>query len=1036
MKSTKSYIPFLKSVAMELTARYGNTLHLFTLMLPHKRGVTFMRRYLEEELSARLLRNPRHNELPDIITISELTNRASGLRPGTRLELLFTLYNAYRELFVPTDVPPTAAEFEEFRSWGETVVSDFNDVDMYCVQADDLFRNLSDFNDIRTDFLTDEQKLIIEQYFGVTDPGSHITGFWRHCHRSSDTQKRFLSLWERLAPLYHRYRIRLAESGLSYPGMAYGRAREAIESGSFTFKGPVAFIGFNALSTAERKLFTAVKKLRDDKGQPLAGFFWDAPGPALRPDAPVDAARILLKNAKEFPCSITGMANYTDAYTFSEVIHEVACPGNTAQAKVAGQLLRGILKDKDSNYIDRARVAVVLPDEGLLFPMFHSVPSDIVHSVNLTMGYPLRLSAVAAFVNELRQLHSHSRRSIDGYRLFSKDVGTLLGHPLTRIMLGQETSNILRGLIVESHQYFITLPEMLQALEKKQETVSEHERETLSGLFSPLPDSDEPARVCGALCDVLRMAKEALDKDKPKTEGDVRAGTLETVHLERYLEAFSEFSDLCTRFGMRMDPSSTLNMAYRLLSTETVPMQGEPLSGLQIMGMLETRALDFDYLIIPSMNERIFPRKLRRHTFIPDALRMGFGIATTRFQEEIFAYHFYRLIARAREVYLLYDASQGGLRSGDPSRYLLQLEHLFGEERKPVKHTARFRLQSPAPARSISIAKQGRVLDNLKRYTTAGSGKNLSPSNLKTYLNCPVQFCLSYILDKKVDDAPTDFMGAALIGNVLHETMQELYDSLRPSPEKPATVTPELIDGWLNGTVSIGNFPDIRAIAESKIRKEYMKGAAPDVPLSGDALITLDLIVQQVRWCLQADRRLGEFQYLASEKKLEMPYTMENGTVVNMKLVIDRLDRIKLPDGSWQLRIVDYKTGGDNTSFNKLDELFRQGGEHQAIFQLLAYALLYDMAAPEITQRKPIAIAIYKTLRLSDESAGTTVEMNGEPLYSFQPLMKDFRERLDNMLEELFNPSQPIVPPEGMPTDNDQAKTPCRFCVFKSLCLS
>lgn len=1020
-------IPFLQSVAVELTARYGPSLKEFLIVLPHKRGALFMRRYFEQALSDRLLHQPHSREMPRIETITDHVGRISGLRKASRLQLLFALYDAHRALYAKGQ-PPTAEDFEQFRRRGETLVSDFNDVDMYCVDADALFKNLGDYNDIRTDYLNEEQRRVIEQYLGVTEPVAEVERFWKNVRSEREVQHRFLSLWEKLAPLYHTYCRSLADKGLSYPGLAFKAACERLHAGKFKFDVKrVVYVGFNALSTVERRLFGIVKGFTAPDGHSLADFFWDTPGPALAEGSPVQAGRFLRRNAKDFPCSVPEMDQYADARTFPDKVLEIACPGNTAQAKVISSLLDDIIRGQGQPYLNPARVAVVLPDEGLLFPVLHSVPADVASKVNLTMGYPLRLTSVASFVDLVRRLHTRSRKSGGRTRMFGKDVSALLSHPLTRSLLGRQAANLMQGYIIDSHLYFVTLDDMLAAL-PAQAGQPAGERARL--LFSPLPESDNPADATAHFADLLKAVRESLAQSDGQP---AQTGAIETLHIERYLQAFDEFASLCGEYGLRMPPRTAVAMACRLLSNDTVSMQGEPLTGLQVMGMLETRALDFDYLIIPSMNERIFPRRLRARTFIPEALRLGYGIATTHFQEEIFAYHFYRLIARAKEVYLLYDASQGGLRSGDPSRYLLQLRYLLGAGRDIRRVSARFKMASDSRPRLTSVPKEGKTLAALARYITPGSGAVLSASAIKEYMACPLKFYFSYILNKKVDQEPQEFMDAIAIGNVLHESMQYIYDTLRPTPEHPAEITPAIIHSWLNAEAPIGEYASINEVAAHFIRKNYMPVAPADTPLPGDALLMLDMLVRQIRWSLEADLRLAPFEYLASELKLPATYPLRDKGTVNMVMIIDRLDRVCLSDAQTVLRIVDYKTGQDNTVFKKVSELFDPSGQHKAIFQLMLYAQLYagHYAESDLT---PIALSIYKSRELARSDFRTAVRFNGTPVLSHVPFMPEFRERLDALLAEMFDEDTPFAPGSGMPDMGDMSRKACRYCPYRSLC--
>lgn len=1029
-------IPFLKSVAIEVTARWAQALGNFLVVVPHKRGVTYLSKYFEEVLSDRLHRLPVAGEMPRIITIAQFVEQLSGLKKASRLQLLFTLFDAYRNLRSDGD-----ADFEKFRRWGETVVSDFNDVDMYDVDPDALFRNLADYNDIQTDYLTDKQRSVIEKYFGISNPGEHVEGFWKNFNKGGEVGKRFLSLWTLLAPLYKVYVRMLLSKGLAYPGLAFGQACRNIEKDESALRGyaRILFVGFNALSTIERRLFNAVRSVSapGPDHASLADFFWDAPGPALAKDSPVDAGRFLRRNAADFSCSVPGMDKYGEISGFPTVMKEIACPGNTAQAKVITTILEGIIKGHGEPYIEPARVAVVLPDEGLLFPVFHSIPADLAASVNLTMGYPLRLTAVAAFVSMLHQLHVRARVTDGNYKFFSKDVMTLLSHPLMRSMTGHEEANRLQGFMLDRHLYFVSPAELLTPLKDGDD---DRAIEAVRAVFSPIDPGCGPAEVCRVMREILERARTSVEAARAETseeetpaQADMPA-LIETAHIDRYLDAFKEFSDLCEDYRLQMSARTALSLAVKLISGDTVTMQGKPLTGLQVMGMLETRALDFDYLIIPSMNERVFPRKLRPRTFIPDTLRIGYGIATTRFQEEIFSYHFYRLIARAKEVYMLYDASQGGLRSGDPSRYLLQLRHLFGDAAGLQKVSARFSVATPVSS-LLKVPKAGNVRLALSPYLTPDSDKRLSASSLKDYMSCPVKFCLSHLLGKKADNAPSEFMDASVIGSVLHETMQYIYDTLSPSLERPALVTRSMIEDWLSGRVPVGEFESIEAVSASMIRKLYARGADAASPLPGDAALTLQLLVKQVEWCLQADMHIAPFEYLASELRLPAVHVMEDGRRVNMTMIIDRLDRITLADGTRRLRIVDYKTGRDETSFKSVDELFSIRSNRLAIFQLMLYAHLYAGCFPE-SEGEPIALSIYKTRALHVAGFDTAVTLGKKPVYSHLSLLPQFRKGLDTLLSELFDTDIDFVPPEGAPSLDNFGVSPCNYCNYKGLCLS
>ena len=1010
-----------------MTGRYGASVSKYCFVLPTKRSCTFLRQYFSDAIANMFGQADDAPDMPHITTISELTDTLSGASKGTRLELLFSLYEAWRSL------KGDDTDFERFKTWGETIMSDYNEVDLYCVEASELFQNLSRHNEIRTDYLTPEQRDIISRYFGITHPENEVKRFWEHFNKGKDkkvAQERFLSLWEMLYPLYAKYNELLEKRNKTYPGRAYRLACERIEEYGRRLLpyNKVVIAGFNALSRVERKLFKLISNLRSPDGGSLAEFFWDAPGLPLKKGAKIDAGHFLHTNATDFPCSLQGMDRYTEHLSFPEHIYVTACPGNTAQAKVISGIVNRILNSGGDKYIDPARIAIVLPDEGLLFPVFHSLPAQTVPSVNLTMGYPLRMTLAASFVTLVRQMQLRCRTVSSVTHFFAKDVKGLLGHTLTRLLLGVRNVETILGYILDRGLFFVSMNDILDAVagQKDNEVLCER----VKMLWQPLAEGSRVGDTCDYLERLLSIMLELLGNtptDSGSSNEDKHA-RLDVTHLTKYLEGVREFRQVTASYKIDMDRRLVLNLIDRMLSAQTVSLQGEPTKGLQVMGMLETRALDFDYVIIPSMNERIFPRKLQKPTFIPNALRYGFGIATTRFQENIFAYYFYRLIARAKEVHLLYDASQGGMRSGDPSRFLLQLRYLYGKECPLVWNSARFNVATNR-SETMSVSKNSILAARLGEYLLPGSGRALSASSLKDYLACPMKFYLAHIEGKRVEKEPEEFLDAVTQGNILHETMQELYDSLLPSGQSSGRrfVSKDIISSWLDGSRNIGTYGSYKEIVCRKINQYYLH-RDNDAPLTGDAGIMADVLSKYVQWSLEADLRLAPFVYLGSEQKFDVAYPLDGDRLVNMTMIIDRMDEVCPPEGNTdklRLRISDYKTGKDETSFSKVSDL-TSGKKGKAIFQLMLYAALYPYCSKSVAHTTPVALSIYKTRSLKLNGFDTMVENGAKPVWDNQPYKAEFETGLREKLTELFDPDIPFSQCE----DTNH----CRYCDFAQLC--
>lgn len=1012
MKSTRAMIPFLRSVAEEIISRNGADLSRFIFVMPGKRAGMFLQRHIEDIVESHYTRRVAPSELPGIITFAELAEKIDGRRTGTPLELLFALYAARRE--IRTD----GSDFEQFRSWGETVLRDFDEIDMYDVDASALFLNIERNNEISTDYLSPEQRSVVKEYFGV-ERGPRSESFWQHYN--SGPAKRFQELWQQLDPLYNLFNRRLANSEFAYTGALVRRSADLLQQGHLpdSLKGKrIIIVGFDSLTTAQIRLFSGLQKLRDEDMRPVADFFWDTPGTPLQKDSPIDAGRSVRIYKRLFPCSIEGMDNYTAHLSFPPRLDVIACPGNTAQAKVSGKLLADILADRGSQFIDPARIAIVLPDESLLFPMYYSMPEEIAADVNLTMGYPVKSTSVASFVMLLRRLQRSVRRHRGEYLFFFREVRTMLSHPFVQMMLGVPVVERLQGFIISRHLFYLGAGQLIDALGDDD---TPQRREVIMQVFRAMTRTTDGGEACAMLKECLLT----VIRHMVLSSGIKEMKRLDITLLQSYVGTIEEFVRLAEPQGLlSVDWRTAMSMLDTMMRNYTVHLQGQPLTGIQIMGMLETRALDFDYLIIPSMNERIFPRRMRVHTFIPDSLRRGWQLPTLRQKEQAIAYHFYRLIARAREVHLLYDASQSGLRSGDPSRYLLQLKHLFADEPKLTWRSARFNINTPVHP----ILQAEKQEEDLRPFLTPGSGHNLSASNLKDYIDCSLRFYLAHILKKKLHKEPEEFMDAATQGTVLHDTMQALYDSLLPAGFRPGDTPPvrriekSTIRGWLDGSTL-----SLRDLVRSMVRRHYPAAAEMD-ELSGDALLMAEVIEVYARSCLEADLLAAPFEYLDNEHKITTVYEFEEGRKVNMTFIIDRLDRLFMRDGTGRLRIVDYKTGSDDLSFSKVGELFhpRPGQHSKGIFQLMLYSLLYPVANTDFPSDAPIALSIYRTRKLQSSDYATMVEGSDGPVYSNLPYMEEYKQTLDAMLHELFDLNEPFR------QNADSSK--CTFCDFKQLC--
>lgn len=976
---------FLAEVAQAYADNERGRLADYCFVFPNKRSGTLFAHELRRRAAG-----DTPLVMPRVCTVSQLTASLSPWAEASRLDQLFLLYELYGQLCADDERP----DFDSFMFWGEILLNDFNDVDRYLVDPDRLFVNLERLHEIKSTYLTPEQAEIMHRYWGVDcKAGEQESHFWEHVRPDSDTHRRFLSLWRVLGPLFHGFQSRLAAKGLATQGMMLRQAVRRLDAEGSDGAGlPFAryvFVGFNVLTLAEAKIFTLLQRLG------RADFYWDMNSPAMRL-AGNRAARFVSGGVKCFPSRYQVDARPVDTWPRIDV---EGVPSQTGMAKRAGQLLRQWTLDGTiDDPADPSQTAVVLADQGLLIPMIHAVPDEITQ-LNVTMGFPLRLTPVASFMQTL--MEAAERRADGGRRATVRDVELLLDHPALAARYPKAAAELGQELR-QRRQYRLELSEL------------RNKSPELAFLFREA-DPRDASQVFGYLTGVAR----ALDGG----EGSAGADRLFIHAMEHALRTIHAAID---RWGVDMRQHTFYGLASRAVRSEAVAFAGEPLQGLQVMGMLETRGLDYDNLIVLSMNEGVFPRRVVDQSFIPDTLRRGYGMATTDFQESIYSYYFYRLISRAKRVTLLYDNRARGMQTGEPSRYITQLQHLYPEAGAALGQLS---YQPPQLSeRVIEVPKTPETLRRLGRFLASApeeERKNLSASAIKTYLNCPLRFYLSYVAGLREDEEIKDYMESSTYGTIVHGVCQDLYRGLRPDPEKPTPVqiTPEVLQGWLDKPWEWE--PEIK-----KWINQIYSHRDPDEPMSVQATIIAGIIRNQVYAMLLNEKKLAPFTFLYAEKEIKTAMRLEpkgrEPLEINVKQILDRVDR--KADGT--LRVIDYKTGSDETAATTLEQLFDDSKRH-AIMQLMFYCVALARQNDVEGHDGAIQPVIYKMRNIGASGIepirfGTAKGQAKPVLADYRELSGEFTAMLAERVADIFDPGKTF----GQCKDVEK----CQYCPFRAIC--
>lgn len=1020
-------IPFLQSIARAYAAESRDLSgHLF--IFPSRRACTFFLKRLTTELDGRVAM------LPKVTTMSDYVEKACGRVVGNRIELLFSMYMAYVRL--QKESGSTAVqEFDRFRRWGETALSDFNEVDMQDADPDEIFKNVKDLKEISSNFLTEEQLKVMEEFFGQAyDPKESATGFWKdfHAHKDDELHRKFLPIWQTMAPLYHAFHEELEKRDLISSGGAFRLAARRLENGipKEVEADKVVVVGFNALTRSERRIFDALASYETDDGsEPYADFFWDTAGPVIS-DKSSAAGRYVLHNKDTWPSPkwASPYLALSDVKEMPGSIKVVAVPSNTQQAKVACDVIGELAARKDAAAeFEEAKVAVVLPDESLLIPMLYSIPEE-VKDVNLTMGYPLKLSGAATFVSLLRRLQGSRRKSGDTVGYYYKDLEAVISHPFSHAIFGADVTKVKEW--IKKHHHAVVDMHELSSISME-----------MAELLRPLGDNASPEEAVDWLDAILRKGAESI----PGSEVSILKRNVDVANVDFYRLVLSQLLEVVKEYGISMQWRTFLSLTDRMVSAETVTFEGQPLRGLQVMGMLETRALDFERIIIPSLNERILPAKRRTRTFISDSLRRAYGLPPVNYSESIFAYYFFRMIARAKEVVLLYDArASEGARSGDVSRYVLQLQYLYAKER--LKLESRSFDISKSDLQPSAIEKTPAIMDLLEAYLDPGpDGRNLSATALTRYADCQIRFYFEHLLRLRTDIEAVDYIDAITQGNILHYAMQNIY--LPPEKQGRCLEHPELIDASVI-LAKKRNEKEIDRLIRFGINKEHFHRPADklDTPLRGSVAYVAKVLREQVKAILEFDLRQAPFLLHGVEIAGNVRLRMPEGAPVNMRFAIDRLDSPGYdPDGgaTGRLRIVDYKTGSVHVETASMQSVFEGDREGKNLIQLWLYANLFDALPdkhpesgterPLLTlfgpdsglPKQPMVLELYNVTALQKgRHTYPKVAKQEQKLHTEQN--EEFLSLLEATLTGMFDPAIAFSP------TNDRKS--CETCPFKTVC--
>ncbi|WP_458628330.1 PD-(D/E)XK nuclease family protein [Winogradskyella sp. PC D3.3] len=795
---------------------------------------------------------------PQILSSEEFVEELSGLQNLPNTDLLFRLYESYKAL---TDEAEQES-FESFSKWAQILLQDFNEIDRYLIPQEHIFDYLNAIKELN---------------------------HWSLEINQTDLVKNHLKFWKQLKNYYTAFTDNMLESKQGYQGLIYREAVDNLEAYMENCKGKIhVFLGFNALNTAESQIIQGLLK------NELAYIYWDIDSAFI--DDPVhDAGWFTRQHRAQWSYFKTHPFNWvTNHYNEPKNIHAIGIPKLVGQAKYIGQILDE-LTQKDTNL---SKIAVVLGEEQLLLPVLNSIPKDIT-KLNVTMGLPLQFVPLASFFEQLFTTHKTNPK-----QFYFKDVVNLLSHPSIYALFETEATNVSSAIIAhiqKNNLVYLTVADLKQ--------IATSHLDHIDLIFKTWNDQPEVA---------LKRCSELILKMKLNFDDDKQNHSLELEYLYRFNTLFNQLIELNSTYSYLNSIAALQTIYKELLSSETLDFKGEPLEGLQIMGMLESRVLDFETVIISSVNEGILPSGKTNNSFIPFDVKIENNLPTFKDKDAVYTYHFYRLLQRAKNVYILYNTEIDALKGGEKSRFLTQLEV---EGIHEIKNS----IVSPdvpiVEQKLTEIRKTPSVMEQIKVL----SGKGYSPSSLTNYIRNPIDFYYEKILGIKEFEDVEENIAANTLGSVIHNSLEDFYKPLEGS------------------ILTIEHLKDFKSRTKKMVTKHfeelYNKGGFSQ----GKNLIIFEIAQRYISNFLNLEleslKQGNEIKILSIEADEAIDIKIEGlDFPIKLKGKVDRIDSF-----NGMTRVIDYKSG--KVEQNKVEivnweDLTTDYTKYSKSFQILCYAYM------------------------------------------------------------------------------------------------
>lgn len=948
---------FIYQVAEDLLKAYNNDISNLNIIFPNKRIISFFNEALYDITQKPFLS-------PNYLTISDFIEEETSITIADELSLLYYLYRAYESVYKSKG--HGVEDFSSFFLWGKIILSDFDDIDKNLGDVESLFSIIRDYKEIddRFDFLDDEQKKLLNRFF---------EGF-KSKEKLSEIKESFLQLWNQLLEIYKEFNKILLDKSIGYSGLVYRKI--ACSEEDIFEEGDYAVVGFNALNQAEKKIFESIKKAGNTR------FYWDYDEFYLD-DLKQEAGLFIRENLESFPMPESFKPKVDNITNKEQRIRIISSPSENAQTSLVKEFFESLENEEGLELKD---IAIVLGNEALMPNLINNLPPIIANQktkVNITMGYPYSSTAIYSLTSSLLYLHSQTHRSknISFSRLLD-----FVENPYIQTYITDEDKEIL-GKLKETKASYIDL-----------KTIEEL---SFSSIITPKQDIVE------IIDSVIELTK-YITKEEHKIDRNSIDGVFYEI-LFRVVQSMNLLKDIIEDIGRG---GLDIELGIRIINSEldsiSIPFEGDPIDGVQIMGLLESRNLDFKHILFLSANDDMIPRVSMDISFIPYSIRRAYMLNTIDKKIGIFAYYFYRLIQRTDNITYVYSSDN---HKKEISRFLNQIIIELGQN--PHKTFIYNLVESeikPKKSLEIKVVKTAEDIEKIKNKSY------LSASFLNDYLDCPMMFYLKRITELEPYTPYSDDITPLDFGNIFHESSREIYKDLN------------------NKTIDKNDIEEIKT-SDKRIKeivtkvffRDFLKqDYNPDKDIEQSHRVNIDVIIRYIQNLLEYDRHNTPFVLNSMEEKYE---TWLN----NIKLggIIDRIDQ---KDGDYS--IIDYKTGRYIDKPQSIDEIFARFGDnddknpsrnnHQ--FQILFYSYLFYKNKPEQTIKPELRyIASLKSSTYKKELI-YRVDKKKIALEDYKEIHHEFEENLKELIDE-------IVSGEGEEYRRRRSEDNCKYCDYKHYCM-